>query len=402
MISIKTDDFRIKGLASLNSKLSGISRMKAPDFALYREDISKLKTILGKYRKFKNLIVIANGGSHSSFRAFHHALIPMTAEKQLFILTSMEPDLIDVLRVKFSPKDTLIMPISKSGNTVGVIESLLAFKDYKVLPITSVGKGALWQISKSMGWEVIPHPDIGGRFSGMTASAYAPALFFDIDVEEIDKGLRSVYKVCDPSVPVDKNPALRLASYLFLLEKKGFLEIFCPVYSHKLLGFSLFLMQIIHETVGKQGRGQTIYVADAPESQHHTNQRFFGGHRNVVGLFVSVENEDDQMMKIHVDDKLAHIKLRDGSLRDLDNVPYHKSFEFELLGTYNDAINNKIPVGKVLIDRIDAFNIGEFLGFWHYVAVYSAMLRNVDPFDQPQVESSKAISFELRKQFNKD
>jgi len=235
----------------------------------------------------------------------------------------------------------------------------------------------------------------------VTASAYAPALFLDLDVEKIDAGLRNIYKLCHPSVPVEQNPALRLASCFYLLEQRGFFEIFCPVYSSRLKGFSLFIMQIIHETVGKKGKGQTIYAADAPESQHHTNQRFFGGHKNVIGLFVRVGNQDDSVMKVHVPEDLLHVQIRDGTLKDIDNIPYSKAFEFEFQGTYQEAVANKIPVAALVLDRVTPSSVGEFLGFWHYVAVYSAMLRGVDPFDQPQVESSKEISFSLRRRMSK-
>ncbi|HII72469.1 TPA: hypothetical protein HA265_06970 [Candidatus Woesearchaeota archaeon] len=402
MITIKTEDLRVKSLSSLKSRLTKISRSPVPDFAVHKEELSKLDSILKKYSKFKNLIIIANGGSQSTFRAFHHALVPMGNERKVFFLTSMEPDLIDMVKVRFAPKKTLVMPISKSGDTVGVLESLFAFSEYTVLPVTSPNKGALFELAQKMGWDIIPHPEIGGRFSGITASAYAPALFCGINVEEIDKGTSEIYKQCHPSVPVDKNPALDLACRLFMLEKKGYSEIFCPVYSCRLFGFALFIMQIIHETVGKQGKGQTIYTADAPESQHHTNQRFFGGHKNVIGLFVNLEHQDDEVMKVHVPEELHHIRLRDGTLSDIDKVAYAKAFSFEYQGTYKDAVNSRIPVATVTLDKISPFSIGEFLGFWHYVAVYSAMLRQVDPFDQPQVENSKKISFELRRRLSKE
>jgi glucose-6-phosphate isomerase len=48
------------------------------------------------------------------------------------------------------------------------------------------------------------------------------------------------------------------------------------------------------------------------------------------------------------------------------------------------------------IDKITEASFGEMLVFWQYFAVYSAMLRNLNPFDQPEVEASKKISLELR------
>ncbi|MDO8627393.1 MAG: glucose-6-phosphate isomerase, partial [Candidatus Diapherotrites archaeon] len=57
----------------------------------------------------------------------------------------------------------------------------------------------------------------------------------------------------------------------------------------------------------------------------------------------------------------------------------------------------KIPVISIAIDKVDEENIGELIGFFQWLAIYSALLRDVNPFDQPQVENSKKISFEYRK-----
>jgi glucose-6-phosphate isomerase len=266
-----------------------------------------------------------------------------------------------------------------------------------MLPVTSPTEGALSVIAKKEGLDIIPHPDVGGRFSGLTSSALAPALFFNMDIDNIDNGARAMYARCAPSVRIEENPALQLACVLYLLEKKRYSEIFCPIYSSKLACFSNLIVQLMHESVCKKGRGQTIYCADAPESQHHTNQRFFGGKKNVLGLFVTVNEQHDSGSRVKVPEPIKHIAVRGGTLGDIDNVPYHKSLEFEFEGTFRDAVSKKIPCIRLSLDKISAFSVGEFTGFWHYVAVYSAILRDVNPYDQPEVEYSKEISFELRK-----
>ncbi|EHK02474.1 hypothetical protein HRED_04343, partial [Candidatus Haloredivivus sp. G17] len=39
---------------------------------------------------------------------------------------------------------------------------------------------------------------------------------------------------------------------------------------------------------------------------------------------------------------------------------------------------------------------GRFMAFLQYLAVYSSWLRDVDPFNQPNVEKSKNIGFKMR------
>jgi glucose-6-phosphate isomerase len=401
MLHVDISGLNIGKFDSLKMKLLDIRKAKLPPFETYTEDFEKLKAALKRYRGYKRLILIGNGGSNTSFKAYHQALVPLGFEKELFILTTMEPDLLAELKAAFPRRKTLVMPISKSGTTIGVLEAMFAFKDYDMLPVTSPDSGAMSVIAKKAKFEMIPHPPVGGRFSGLTASAFAPALFFGIDAFSIDNGARTVYQSCNPQVPVERNPALKLACALYLLEKKGYSEVFCPIYSSKLCGFSTLIVQLMHESVCKKEKGQTFYCAEAPESQHHTNQRFFGGKKNVIGLFMTVEHQKDENSVVRVPDSVKDVKERSGNIGDIEGVPYAHSLEYEFQGTYQDALSKKIPCARVSLDKISAFTVGELIGFWHYVAVYSSMLRGVDPYDQPQVESSKDISFRLRKEHRK-
>jgi len=402
MLNLDISHMKIKSYSSLKAKLKKIHSMEMLDFDTHREDLKAIEEALKKYRKkYDNLIVIGNGGSNTSFKAYHNALVPLDSDKRMFILTTMEPDMINEIKKVFPKRNTLVMPISKSGTTVGVIEAMLAFSDYPMLPVTTPGTGAISVVAEKKGFDMIPHPPVGGRYSGLTASAFAPSFFFGIDIESIDNGARDMYKKCNPQVSIDQNPALQLAASLYLLDSKGYNEIFAPIYSQKLAGFKTLIVQLIHETVAKKKKGQTIFSDDAPESQHHTNQRFFGGPKNVCGVFITVENQEDKSSKVNVPAEIKRIKERDGKLGDISGVPYEKALEFEFRGTYQDAIDNKIPVAHVSLDRITPYSVGEFIAFWHYVAVYSAALRDVNPFDQPQVEASKALSFEMRRKYKK-
>ncbi|NQU79701.1 hypothetical protein HQ545_08090, partial [Candidatus Woesearchaeota archaeon] len=263
MLNIDIANLNIKNYSSLKKKLSDIMGMETPSFEEHKEDIELLKAIITNHRRFNNLILIGNGGSNTSFKAFHQALVPLNNKKKAFILTTMEPDLIKDLKDTFPKRKTLIMPVSKSGNTVGTLESMFAFNDFKTLAVT--GGGALDAISKKLSIDTINHPDVGGRFSAFTSCAYAPSLFFGIDVDGVEKGARSMYEKCRPSISIDQNPALQIAASLFLLDKKGYKEIFCPIYSSRLSGFQNLIMQLMHETVGKEGKGQTMICADAPD-----------------------------------------------------------------------------------------------------------------------------------------
>jgi len=368
-----------------------IEKMQLPSFVTHQPDLAEIKKLSSK----KKVLVVGNGGSIQSFRAFAGMLAP---EKDWGIVHTMEPDYLNFLKKKFKTSDTLVVPVSKSGSNVGQLEAMFSFLDYKMLAVTGTD-GTLWEIAKALKLQTIEHPDVGGRYAGRTSAALAPAAALGLDIEEINKGALSMYEKCNPNSK--DNPAFQAASILAQLRKKGYSELFCPFYSVRLGSFLPLLIQLIHESSAKGGAGLTAYGDVGPESQHHTNQRFFGGPKTVSGLFFNVKNQDDEKSTTKVPKNVQGIKLRESTLNVLDAIPLAKSLEFEYQGTLKDAINKKIPVIAVTIDEVNAYTCGELLGFLQYFTVYYCVLTGVNPFDQPQVESSKDISFNLRAELKK-
>lgn len=377
-----------------------LKRQSPPDFTTPRCDLEELSWVLKPYQKYKNVIIIANGGSRTSAMAFIGALGAVKGKRFEF-LSTMDPSLIERLKKDLKPTDSLVMPISKSGTNVDVLEPLSAFWDrYPVLPVTGEKGSVLKEIAEAKGWDTLVHPEVGGRFSGRTTSAYAPALLAGIDVAELDRGARIAYKTYAYDAPMAGNDALKSAIICYELEKKGHTEIFSPVYSSAYGNFLPLMVQLLHESTGKNEQGQTIYGDMGPESQHHTNQRFFGGRRNVMGMFVVVEDLFTRKVPaIKIPSSLKPLILRDGVLGDLDALPFGKGLQFDYEGTRDEATTKKIPHFTITIKDVSPYSVGFFLSFLHYFTVYSALLRNQNPFDQPEVEGAKARSFEKLKGF---
>jgi len=361
-----------------------------PEFATYVPPVDEIKKQFAPYEKYQNYIVIGNGGSISVLDGFWGAL--RSDSKNLEIIATMEPDYLREVVAKFRRDDTLVIVISKSGTTVGVLETLMFFKSYDVLVITSVGEGTLSALAQKMGWPQIDHPAIGGRFSGRTAVGYGPAHLLGINITAIEEGAAAAV---EENKKMD-GPAWRLAKFLFDSNKSGGRnEIFLPTYSHYLTNFNHLVVQLMHESVGKDGKGQTVLAAEAPESQHHTNQRFFGGPKNMVGVFVTVaKSYHDE--KIEVPESVKDITLRSGTLNDLSGADLQHSLLCEAQGTMADAAEQKIPLAHIELNEISPQEIGQYLVFWQFVAYFSALLYDVNPLDQPQVERSKEIALELR------
>ncbi len=361
-----------------------------PEFVTYEPSVTEIKKQFAPYEKYKNYIVIGNGGSISSLNGFWGAF-GVQSRKNLEVVSTMEPDYLRSITDKYQSDDTLVIAISKSGTTVGVLEALLALKNYPILCITSVGEGALSAMAKGLGWPQIEHPAIGGRFSGRTAVAYGPAHLLGLDISSIEQGAAAAVEANKQK----DSPAWQLAQFLYKTDQGGRNEVFLPVYSKFLIGFNHLITQLVHESVGKDGKGQTVLAVDAPESQHHTNQRFFGGPKNMAGVFVTVENPAEDI-KVSVPDEIKNISLRGGTVEDLNGAQLHHSLLCEARGTIADATEQKIPLCSITIEKITPQVIGDYMVFWQFVAYYLAVLSGVNPLDQPQVERSKEIALELR------
>lgn len=369
--------------------------MSEPVFSSYKEDISKLREQLKGFEHYKNILLIGNGGSIWAFMPLYTALVDRVKGKNVVLLTDMEPDYLATVKAKYSPADSLVLVASKSGSTVGVIENLFFFNEYPHLYVTDP-TSTLGKIGEKRGVPMLVHPPVGGRFSTFTACAYVPAILAGLPVEEIEEGGRGFYREYS-QLGDARNDALDVALVLYELEQQGYTEMFLPVYSNFLQTFGMIATQLFHESFGKDGQGITVVAAQAPESQHHTNQRFFGGRKNMVGCFLHVVNQTDITARVSVPEELLDIPLRTGSLADINGLRLCDSFESEYVGTFTDAKNQNIPIIDIAVADVTGYSVGSLMAFWHYVTVFSALLRGVDPYDQPQVEDSKVISFEQRK-----
>lgn len=371
--------------------LETASLPQVPEFVTYRTDLHLLQQYARAYEKYPNVLVIGHGGSINPLIGFYWPLKYQVRKKVRF-LSTVDPDYIHELKEELKPEDTLVIAVSKSGETTTQIEALMQFASYPLLVIT--GKSSpLRAIGEKLGAKVVTHPPIGGRFSGFTEAGLLPAAVIGIDVVRLASGAESMLSLYGKD-----NLAWRAASVFWQLEQKGYTDVFMPFYSHRLFGMSGIIVQLCHESFGKGGKGQVYFAHEAPESQHHTNQRFFGGIKNICGFFVSSDSflhptVNTQPASVH------SVQMKGRHLFDLDKIPLEKSLEYELLGTLEDARIQGIPVAHLSIAGFSAEEVGQMAAFWQLYSVYAAVLRQVDPFNQPQVENSKVISFNKRLEF---
>ncbi len=364
-----------------------------PAFLSHEPNWQLMEDAVQASSKYKNILVIGHGGSITSFKAIFYGLIEQT-NKLAWFLSTVDPDYIGWLKTQLKPEDTLVIAITKSGENTTQIEALMQFLEYPLMLVT--GKGSpVSEISKKLNVTEIEHPEIGGRYTAFTEVALLPAAICGLDAKAIFAAGRATHQTFS-----SENDAWKAASVLQQLEQQGYVDVFMPIYDYLLTMIAPLITQLAHESYGKDGKGQTFAAFEAPESQHHTNQRFFGGPKNMVGFFVGVE-APRRRLETHVPESIADIKFKSSTLSFINGIPLDRAMDFEREATMEDAEANNIPIVSLTLTQRNNESIAQYIAFWQMFAVYGALLRGVNPFDQPQVEASKKLSFEKRLAYKK-
>lgn len=361
------------------------------EFLTYIPDWATIDRVVQKYHMVRNVLVIGNGGSRTSFVALTQAMKEKLT-KQVYVLNTVDPDYIYELKRKLNPNNTLVITVSKSGENTTQMESTLHFVDYPLLIITEKNS-PLHIMGEKLKAEIVEHPPIGGRYTGFTEVTLLPAAICGLDAQAYFQAGRQLHDRYQ-----NDNTSWQAASVFWQLEQQRYLDVFVPIYSHNLAESGHLIMQLCHESFGKDGKGQTYVAVEGPEWQHHSSQRFYGGPKNVAGLFITVDNFAHSE-PTRVSPELHSVPYKNKTLADLDDIPLDKALTFEWQGNLEDIKLHDIPLMRLSLSQLSETELGTYVAFWQLYALYASILRKVNPFDQPKVEASKKISFDKRLQF---
>lgn len=362
-----------------------------PLFVGYKPDFELLYKLADEYKDCKNILVVAHGGSINPFYGIYYAL-KYQARKKVYFLNTVDPDYIFELKRELKPEDTVVLSISKSGENTTQLEETFAFKEYKVVVVT--GKSSpLSAIAEKMHWRVVDHPAIGGRYTGLTEVNLIAAVIAGLDVEKLWEGGQEIYRDYEK-----ENLAWKAASIFYQLEQSGFADVLMLFYSHFLFPSSFGIVQLCHESFGKNNKGQSYFAHEGPEVQHHTMQRYYGGPKNIAGFFITQEGFIHPL-DINYPAQTHSVQIKGRHLHDISQIPLSRALLSEAEANIEDSRIRSIPTVHMSVNDLSPKEVGLFTAFWQLFAVYSSSLRGVDPFDQPEVENSKKISFSRRLQY---
>ena len=296
-------------------------------------------------------------------------------------------------------KDFSVALISKSGTTT---EPAIATRNLRwmlerkygtegaksrIFAITDPCKGALRQMATEEGWEtfVIP-PNVGGRFSVLTAVGLLPLAVAGIDINAMMAAAAEAKKIYD--IRSFDNPVWLYAAVRNLLYRRGkcieILESFEPGF--KMMGG--WWQQLFGESEGKDGKGIFPVSAELTADLHSLGQMIQQGERNIFETMVRFDAPNRRSMITADWKNLDGLSYLEGKTLDfVDEQAY--------LGTLAAHVDGGVPVITMEMGELNDAKLGEMFYFFELACGVSAYLLGVNPFNQPGVEFYKRNMFHL-------
>jgi glucose-6-phosphate isomerase len=268
-------------------------------------------------------------------------VICATAGVELTVLDSSYPDSVrSALNNRLD--HAVVVVSSKSGSTVETDSQRRAFIDaftkagidptQRIVIVTDPGS-PLDKDARAAGYRVVnADPDVGGRYSALTAFGLVPSGLAGVDLEQL---LDEAESVADLLAEDDEaNPALRLGAAMAgtdpLRDKLVLVDA-----GSGIPGFADWAEQLIAESTGKNGTGV---------------------------LPVVVQDEDDPEVQSPAPDITVARLVAD----DVQRAPDQSRSEIEVSGS-----------------------LGAQLLLWEVATAAAGRILGISPFDQPDVESAK-------------
>jgi len=367
---------------------------------------------------FDNVLVLGIGGSALGTLALRQALRPpfwneLDDEQRdyfprLFVLDNVDPATIGPLLDRLDIRRTLGNVISKSGATA---ETMAQFMILRARLLAAVGedqlsahlifttdpeKGVLRQLAAREGISTLPvPPNVGGRFSVLSAVGLLPAALMGIDIEQLLAGAAAMIHRCETD-DLLHNPAGLFAAlqYLAHREQGAGIHVMMP-YSDRLYGFADWFRQLWAESLGKRygtGGGE-LFTGPTPvkalgaTDQHSQVQLYIEGPFDKTITFLAGGHDHDVAIPAAYPDspELGYLGGRTlGELLDAERNATAAALAAS--GRMNMTIQ---------LERIDAHAIGELIMLLQIATVYAGGLYGVDPLDQPGVELGKRLTYGL-------
>ncbi len=321
-----------------------------------------------KREKFKHALLLGMGGSSLCPEVLRMTFGKIAGFPELHVLDSTDPAQIRALEKKLDLARTICIVSSKSGST---LEPNI-FKQYffervrakvgdakagsRFIAITDPGS-KMQAVAERDKFRAIfaGVPSIGGRYSALSNFGIIPAAVMGLQVRKFLESADEMARACGESVPAEKNPGVLLGAILGVAANHG-RDKLTIITAKELFDLGAWLEQLIAESTGKIGKG-----------------------------IIPVDREAIGKPGVYGSDRVfVYLKLKGkGNARQEAAVA-----ALEKAGQ---------PVARITLPNL--YNLGQEFFRWEMATAVAGSIIGINPFNQPDVEASKAETRKLTSEY---
>ena len=353
------------------------------------------------------VVVIGIGGSNLGTMAVHQALCGTLyndrASLKIYYADTVDTHYIiqlgEIVEAALQRKESVIINVvSKSGTTTETAANfhiLLALikqykPDYAQYIVATTDRGSvLWQFAQQQHFTCLEIPkNVGGRYSVFTAVGLFPLGLVGVDIQQLCDGAVSAI---DPAlVPALSNVPLVRAAIMAYHYKAGKNIHDMFLFSGSLEAVGKWYRQLLAESIGKEytTSGKNVRVGITPTVSigstdlHSVGQLYLGGPRDKLTTFITVE---DTKASVIVPALLNTHEL----VANIDGVALSAIMSAIIHGTQCAYQAAGLPFVTLHLPNITPYYLGQLLQSFMLEVLYLGFMLDVNPFDQPNVESYK-------------
>ena len=344
---------------------------------------------------FSDLVVISMGGAALNPQSMLK-LISKKSQINIHFLDNTDPVFFKNLIESIQLKETAFLVISNSGETLETIALLSVvlneFKRNRVGDysnnfhfITNTNNSTLYRIATSIKARIYSHAsEISGRYASFTNITILIGLVAELNMDEFISGgnetLNNFWRDKENSIPA------RAAITIMTLAKPILVNL---GYLQKFSSYLDWYSQIIAESLGKNFKGFTPFKSLAPNDHHSMLQLYLDGPRDKLFTMFHVKKieQDLNHFKVINDETLGD--LAGHSIEDINSTIFSSA-----LSTFKAE---HIPFRTIILNDLSARTVGGLIAHSMVEVILLGHLLEINPFDQPSVESIKRHARQLLK-----
>lgn len=353
------------------------------------------------------LIVVGIGGSYLGARAVQNALTPHFIERKsgievVYVGQNISGAYVQGLIDYIKDKRVYVNVISKSGGTMEPALAFRVFRQYmedkygveaknRIIVTTDAETGILRNIANNSGYRQFEIPsNVGGRYSVLTPVGLLPLAVAGIDIDALMSGAKSAATEFSAS-HLEDNEAYRYAVLRHALHTQGYKVELLASFEPALKRFHEWWMQLFGESEGKEAKGLFPTSANFSTDLHSIGQFIQEGSPILFETLLHFK-------EINVDYKVPFDERDEDGLNYLAGRTFNEINAVSKEGTALAHSEGGVPVIQLELDKLDEYHLGYLIYFFMKACAMSALLLEVNPFDQPGVEAYKKKIMELLKQ----